>query len=40
MKVFLMHKDRDVDLQREPPANQADLVQDLERRPVRGHGGR
>jgi hypothetical protein len=30
MKVFLMHKDRDVDLQREPPANQADLVQDLE----------
>lgn len=30
MKVFLMHRDRDVDLQQEPPPNQADLIQDLE----------
>lgn len=30
MKVFLMHEDRDFDLEAAPPWNEADLTQDLE----------
>ncbi len=30
MKAFLMYKDRDFDLQRQPPPNEQDLIQDLE----------
>ncbi|HEY9594007.1 MAG TPA: hypothetical protein VHE79_05995, partial [Spirochaetia bacterium] len=30
MKAFLMHRDKDFDLSREPPGNANDLVQDLE----------
>ena len=30
MKAFLMHRDRDFDLERELPANEAALIQDLE----------
>lgn len=30
MKVFLMHRDRDLDLEREPPPNHEALTQDLE----------
>ncbi len=30
MKAFLMHPDRDFDIEQEPPANAADLTQDLE----------